>query len=77
MSVNCKHPTMLNRIFDERANKLPQHLQPANNSEEMCGCVSSGQPNPDWNGFLCSRPKGHTGDHVAHGKLAQICYRWT
>lgn len=59
----------LERIFTENNERLPLNLRGAEPGEDFCGRDFKAK-GCTWE---CSRPAGHEGKHVAHGRLAQIC----
>lgn len=46
------------------------------------GCATEGdyteglQCNAEHNGWVCTRPPGHVGDHVGHYNDRRVCARW-
>lgn len=59
----------IEEVFNRNAAKLPPELQPAPIPGKMCE-VEFNAGGYDW---CCTRSQGHTGKHVAHGRLAQVC----
>lgn len=59
----------LEEIVAKNNAELPEEDRLASNGTPICA-------EPNDNRLKCTRSLGHTGDHVAHGVLAQILARW-
>lgn len=57
----------LDRLFDQNQAKLPVEDRCATHGQ-MCLAQDDG--------YKCTKPKGHCGEHIAHGRLGYIGHRW-
>lgn len=59
-------------MSNENDAKKPPRIEMAKPGQTMCNCVTRTGVS-----YGCTRPKGHTGDHVAHGHLGEIYAMWS
>lgn len=60
---------VLDEMFAENQAKLPHSERCAATKSEMCKQTSH-------NSYTCTLPKGHAGEHIAHGSLGFVVWRW-
>jgi hypothetical protein len=56
---------VLLQMFKENQEALPVEDR---FSADMCGCKDFG--------MVCTKVKGHAGDHKSHGKLGSVLHEW-
>lgn len=56
-------------LFHENQAKLPEEDRCAKNNQKMCG--------DRHDGWTCTKPRDHKGQHIAHSNLGYAIERWS
>jgi hypothetical protein len=64
------HPVKLTSADHPEAVRRYGHVKPAGSRKTRCNAVFPGRS------FLCTRPRGHSGPHVAHGRFRRVRAVW-
>lgn len=56
-------------LFKENQARIPPNERAATDDQRMCDQAHDG--------WVCTKPLGHDGDHIAHGVLGMIAARWS
>jgi hypothetical protein len=64
MSMRDEYDKTLDRMFRENMAKLPEADRMPENFDDCCMVK--------FDGYRCTLPKGHSGEHKAHGRLGYI-----
>ena len=61
----------IDRMFEEAQAKLPpeDRIADAAYRHGICGGRS-------YDGFVCTKVRGHQGDHMAHNRRGEVAKRW-